>query len=107
MSVKRVPSHAEFTQIIQDHARVAVFFSASWCGVCGKMRPVFEEYAAKFTDVHCVEVDDEENPDSVARAGVQSFPTFKFYKDGLLSILGDVQADSGQLHEKMELLSEP
>jgi thioredoxin 1 len=39
---------------------VVIDFSASWCGPCKMMEPVFKEMAGRFTDVAFLKVDVDE-----------------------------------------------
>lgn len=66
-------------------SKVAVAdFSASWCGPCKMMAPVFHAVADEMggkVDFYSVDVD--ENPGLAAANNVFSVPTLILYKDGV------------------------
>ncbi|XP_075493699.1 thioredoxin H2 [Primulina tabacum] len=61
---------------------MVVDFSASWCGPCKFIEPVFHEMSAKYTDVDFVKIDVDELSDVAREFGVQSMPTFVLLKQG-------------------------
>mmetsp|Transcript_30473 Transcript_30473/g.66984 ORF Transcript_30473/g.66984 Transcript_30473/m.66984 type:complete len:105 (+) Transcript_30473:98-412(+) len=61
---------------------VVVDFTASWCGPCQMIAPVFEKMASENPDITFVKVDVDEADDVAAECGIQAMPTFQFYKDG-------------------------
>ena len=73
-------------EVIQANKKVAVQFSASWCGNCRIMKPKF------------VIVDAEQFPESRKLANVTNLPTFAIFEDGQL--IRDVQTN------KQEVLNE-
>merc|ERR1712224_1147049 len=54
---------------------VVVDFTASWCGPCQRIAPVFTKLAEEKADV-------DENEETAQACGIQSMPTFQFYKLG-------------------------
>ena len=43
---------------------VVIDFSASWCGPCQAIAPLYKELSEQLTDVVFLKVDVDENPDS-------------------------------------------
>ena len=59
-------------------------FSATWCGPCKMMAPVFHAVADEMGDeVDFYSVDVDENPGLAAANKVFSVPTLILYKDGV------------------------
>lgn len=62
---------------------VVIDFSATWCGPCKMISPLFEEMAAKLEGlVTFLKVDVDDNPDTAAKYSVSAMPTFVFIKAG-------------------------
>ena len=61
---------------------VVVDFTASWCGPCQRIAPVFTQLAEEMPDVVFVKVDVDENEEVAQQCGISSMPTFQFYKSG-------------------------
>lgn len=58
---------------------VVVDFSATWCGPCQKMKPVFEELEDTYGDhVNFVTIDIDQHPELAESFGVSAVPTFIF-----------------------------
>uniref|UniRef100_A0A8C6U9P3 Thioredoxin domain-containing protein n=1 Tax=Neogobius melanostomus TaxID=47308 RepID=A0A8C6U9P3_9GOBI len=60
---------------------VVVDFTASWCGPCKMIAPVFE-VRNENKDVVFLKVDVDEASDVSEKCGISSMPTFQFYKNG-------------------------
>lgn len=69
-------------EIVDNNEKVAVQFSASWCGNCRIMKPKFKKLAGENEDVSFVMVDAEKQPESRKMATVDNLPTFAIYQDG-------------------------
>ncbi|KAL2252432.1 UNVERIFIED_CONTAM: Thioredoxin H2 [Sesamum indicum] len=61
---------------------MVVDFSATWCGPCKFMEPVFNNLSAKYSDVDFVKIDVDELSDVSREFGVQAMPTFLLLKQG-------------------------
>jgi len=61
---------------------VVVDFSATWCGPCKAIAPVFEELAQTFPDVIFIHVDIDEMAELEDAQDVSGVPTFKIFGNG-------------------------
>merc|ERR1711990_1157025 len=96
--VQYVETLEAYNATIRENKRVVVDFTASWCGPCQYIAPVFEELAAKYPDVTFIKVDVDENDEAAAAAGISCMPTFQFHLDG--AKVAEMQgADKDQLEK--------
>merc|ERR1719506_1381338 len=61
---------------------VIIDFTASWCGPCKMIAPIFKELSDHFEKAVFVKVDVDENPDTAAKYEVSAMPTFVIIKEG-------------------------
>ncbi|KAL7428517.1 hypothetical protein ACHAXH_001575 [Discostella pseudostelligera] len=60
-----------------------VDFTATWCGPCKMIAPVFHELSNELgSRVQFIKVDVDENPEAAQKYGVSAMPTFLFIKGG-------------------------
>lgn len=85
-------------EVVKANKKVAVQFSASWCGNCRIMKPKFKKLADEIEDITFVIVDAEKFPESRKLANVSNLPTFATFVDGKL--VGETQTN------KQEVLNE-
>lgn len=71
-------------ELVTNNPKVAVQFSASWCGNCRIMKPKFKKMATEKDDITFVIVDAEKFPESRKLANVSNLPTFAIFNDGAL-----------------------
>ncbi len=71
-------------ELIASNNKVAVQFSASWCGNCRIMKPKFKKMATEKEGVTFVVVDAEKFPESRKLANVSNLPTFAIFNEGAL-----------------------
>ena len=101
-----VKTHAEFQALLKDKEKVAVDFTASWCGPCQFIGPKFAEMAGEeaFAGIHFCKVDVDGNEETAQWAGIQAMPTFKLYKGGEQHV-EVVGASEGKLREALQSLA--
>mmetsp|Transcript_20235 Transcript_20235/g.58526 ORF Transcript_20235/g.58526 Transcript_20235/m.58526 type:complete len:174 (-) Transcript_20235:100-621(-) len=86
---------------------VVIDFSATWCGPCKMIAPIFHELsdsAGLKDNAVFLKVDVDENPDTAAKYSVSAMPTFVFIKGGEVvdRLMG---ANPARLKEMIEELS--
>jgi len=101
--VQHISSPQEFAQaILLGTARnqlVVVDFSATWCGPCNAIAPVFAQLSTKYPTVDFLKVDVDEQQEIAQASNVTAMPTFHFYKGGAV-----VETMSGANASKLEQL---
>ncbi|CAJ1946380.1 unnamed protein product [Cylindrotheca closterium] len=82
--VRMIKNMAEWNALMETSKSktVVVDFTASWCGPCKMIAPIFSEIAEKNPDVEFVKVDVDEAEDVAGLCGIQAMPTFQVYKGG-------------------------
>src|SRR5690606_36786835 len=68
-------------EVISQNPKVAVQFSASWCGNCRIMKPKFKKMYTENEDIEFVIVDDEKFPVSRKLANVSNLPTLAVFEN--------------------------
>ena len=82
---KQPTTRREFDELVLSAGfkLVCIDFTASWCGPCKRIGPVFEALAAEAGDRAIFAKVDVDDGDEIAEvAGIRSMPTFQFYKLG-------------------------
>ena len=59
-----------------------VDFTATWCGPCKEIGPVFEEHSKDHTNVQFLKIDVDEQDEIAADQGVEAMPSFFVYQGG-------------------------
>ncbi|XP_059641560.1 TPR repeat-containing thioredoxin TDX isoform X2 [Cornus florida] len=82
-------------------SRLAIlYFTATWCGPCRFMSPLYTSLAGKQPNVVFLKVDIDEAKDVAARWNISSVPTFFFIKNGK-EVDKVVGADKSSLESKI------
>mmetsp|Transcript_18478 Transcript_18478/g.51557 ORF Transcript_18478/g.51557 Transcript_18478/m.51557 type:complete len:175 (-) Transcript_18478:1254-1778(-) len=63
---------------------VVVDFTATWCGPCQMIAPLYKEMSETYDDVVFLKVDVDENADTAQHYSVSAMPTFLFIKGGVV-----------------------
>uniref|UniRef100_A0A3Q0SSU1 Thioredoxin n=1 Tax=Amphilophus citrinellus TaxID=61819 RepID=A0A3Q0SSU1_AMPCI len=83
--VRYVNDLEEFQAILKDAGNklVVVDFTATWCGPCQRIAPVYEAFAADSSNANVIflKVDVDDAQDVSSHCGIRSMPTFQFYKN--------------------------
>jgi len=83
---------------------VVIDFTATWCGPCKMIAPIFHELSEQIDSVVFLKVDVDENPDTAAKYSVSAMPTFVFIK-GWEVVDRLMGANPARLKEMIEELS--
>ncbi|KAF3444749.1 hypothetical protein FNV43_RR14442 [Rhamnella rubrinervis] len=71
-----------FNELKDSSKLMVIDFTATWCGPCKMMAPIFNALSTKFTDVDFVKIDVDELSGVAQDFGVQAMPTFVWVKKG-------------------------
>ncbi|XP_004079889.1 thioredoxin [Oryzias latipes] len=84
--VREVADLAEFKKILEDAGDklVVVDFTASWCGPCKQIAPLYKQMSESDDNKNVVflKVDVDEADDISSFCEIKCMPTFHFYKGG-------------------------
>ena len=93
----------KFTQL---NSKCVLYYTATWCGPCKAIKPVYEQFAKDYgNQIALGKVDVDDNPDAAAEAAVSAVPTFvAFHKNEAVAQFAG--ADQPQLGQMLTALSE-
>lgn len=81
---------------------VVIDFTATWCGPCQMIAPIFKKMSNTYGDVVFLKVDVDKNAETAANYNVSAMPTFIFIKGGVVveRVMG---ADPNKLEAAIDL----
>ena len=82
---KYIKTPTELQQLFKDTTYTVIDFTASWCGPCKAVTPVYANLSKKHgipSTLAFVKVDVDEAQAIAAQYGVSAMPTFMFFKEG-------------------------
>ena len=99
--VKQVDLLEDFNDIVSGENPVIIDFTATWCGPCQFIGPVFADLAEKYADsnVKFIKVDVDVNGEASQKAGISCMPTFQVWSKG-----EKVEEFSGASQDKLKAL---
>jgi thioredoxin 1 len=83
--------------VLNSDVPVLVDFYADWCGPCQRLAPMLEELAADVPGARIVKINVDESPDLAAEYSVDSIPSLKVFKNGVVTDKIAGLATKGQL----------
>jgi thioredoxin 1 len=70
--------------VLKSEVPVLVDFYADWCGPCRRLAPILEDLAGETPDARIVKINVEDSPNLAAKYGVDSIPSLKVFKRGVV-----------------------
>ena len=84
-AVAHVETRGAFDALLAEAAAagraVVVDFTATWCGPCKQIAPIFEQLAREFPQATLVKVDVDANQETAQFCQISAMPTFKVFRD--------------------------
>ncbi|XP_055055772.2 thioredoxin b [Misgurnus anguillicaudatus] len=79
-----IKDKAGFDQALENAGNklVVVDFTATWCGPCQMIKPIFAAMSDEYTSVVFLKVDVDEAQEVASSCDIKCMPTFQFYKNG-------------------------
>ena len=69
-------------EVLEAEQPTLVDFTAAWCPPCRAVAPVLDQIEAERDDLRIVKVDVDQDPQTAARYGILSMPTFLLFRHG-------------------------
>jgi thioredoxin 1 len=93
----------KFTQL---NSKVCIYYTATWCGPCRQIKPIYEGLAETYSGTVALgKVDVDDNPEAAAAAQVTAVPTFVFYNNNTV-VKTFSGADQNQLLASLKELND-
>ena len=67
-------------EMIDKTKPYVLYFTASWCGPCKSIYPLFDELSKRYSNIAFYKIDIYECEEFVSKFNIESVPTFYFYK---------------------------
>ncbi len=80
--VKYLNTIEEFNRAVSSNKPCIVDFTATWCGPCKRIAPLFEQMEKACSGVSFYKVDVDINTDAMELAKIRSMPTFQTWRNG-------------------------
>ena len=103
--MKELKSLKEFEKL--EHELMVIDFSATWCGPCRMISPIFERMSEDYKKISFYKVDIDTAQDLAKNFNVTGLPTFIFFKNN--EIVDDLKltgANRQKLKDNLDSLLE-
>ncbi|EFA06575.1 thioredoxin-like protein 1 [Tribolium castaneum] len=82
-TIKVINDESHFqTELANASTRLVVAdFTASWCGPCQRIAPIFQQLSTKYVKAVFLKIDVDKCQETAAMQGVSAMPTFIFYRN--------------------------
>lgn len=92
-------------ELLSSCDKVAILFTAKWCGPCKKIHPLFEELQCKYENIKFVEIDVDDKAYYKLSQHVDCIPYVKLYSKG--KVIDNIEGyDPDELKSAVRKLSE-
>ncbi|MGO8753321.1 MAG: thioredoxin [Thermoguttaceae bacterium] len=81
----KIPRTQFFTMVLKSNVPVLVDFYADWCGPCQRLAPVLEELARETPGAKIVKVNVDQSPSLASEYGVDSIPSLRVFRNGVVT----------------------
>ena len=78
--VTLVDAEEKFDEAVAKPSLTVCYYTASWCGPCRMISPMYDQLAVEHAGVAFLKIDVDEMPELAEAAGITAMPTFKFVK---------------------------
>ncbi len=70
--VKFLKTFADYEEALKSNKKVMIDFTASWCGPCKMIGPIFEKFSEDpaYKDIAFVKIDVDENAEAAEKCGI-------------------------------------
>ena len=103
--VRQLATKDEFNALLVQNgsSKTTTFvdFTATWCGPCQRIGPIFETLSREYPQATFVKVDVDENQETAQECGVRAMPTFQTFVGGQ-KIAEMTGADEAGLREMVD-----
>uniref|UniRef100_A0A0G4IE57 Thioredoxin domain-containing protein n=1 Tax=Chromera velia CCMP2878 TaxID=1169474 RepID=A0A0G4IE57_9ALVE len=93
--VQEVKTWSEFEALCKDAEakglKILIDFTATWCGPCQRIAPIFAELATEMEGkIILIKVDVDANGETAEKFGIEAMPTFKVVDPSTKSAIEEV-----------------
>ena len=97
-------SLVEFKKEINANEYVLVYFNASWCMVCSKMKPIIDDIETDYKTLKIIRVNTDDNKEIAVEFEINSLPAFMLYHKGVIVWTEIGVMSSSELKTKLNYL---